>query len=164
MNRLSESKAVNRVYSILNCFSLIETELTNIKIVRKTGIPKATLHRLLYTMIDTGMLEKHDRTNTYSIGPTIYEFGNLYRASTDLMQASEKIIKVINDLTKEVVSITKLFKNNVIIVLRVESLSSIRWPMQVVRAQRLNNQGVKSNQGVKANQGVENTVFTSFCA
>ena len=80
------------------------------------------------------------------------------------MQASEKILKVINDLTKEVVSITRLFKNNVIIILREESLSSIRWPMQVVRAQRLNNQGVKSNQGVKANQGVENTVFTSFCA
>lgn len=120
-----------KIIRLFKAFSLTEPELTASEIWQRTKIPISTLYRLLNNLKEERWLEKNSRTERYCIGDALYMVGNLYTSSTGLVRASEPIIKVVNELTNEAVSIVVRDKKNVAIILREESKFSIRWAVHV---------------------------------
>jgi len=122
---------VIRVISVLDCFSRFEPELSAADIRRKTGISKATLHRILITLTDRRLLEKNQKTGMYKIGPELYTLGSLYLSTTDVLKAAEPVIKELNDLTGEAVNISIFDKGYVTLILKEEAKSVFRFAVRI---------------------------------
>ncbi len=122
---------VIRVISVLDCFSRFEAELSAADIGRKTGISKATLHRILTTLTNRRLLEKNQKTRMYKIGPELYTLGSLYLSTTDVLKAAEPVIKELNDLTGEAVNISIFDRGYVTLILKEEAKSVFRFAVRI---------------------------------
>jgi DNA-binding IclR family transcriptional regulator len=58
---------------ILGAFTIDETELSLAELVRRTGIPKTTLHRICHVLITYGFLERAD--GRYRLSMRLFELG-----------------------------------------------------------------------------------------
>lgn len=122
---------VIRVISVLDCFSRFEPELSAADIRRKTGISKATLHRILITLTNRRLLDKNQKTGMYKIGPELYTLGSLYLSTTDVLKGAEPVIKELNDLTGEAVNISIFDKGYVTLIMKEETKSIFRFSVRI---------------------------------
>ncbi|WP_213544693.1 IclR family transcriptional regulator [Vannielia litorea] len=67
--------ALARGLEVLRCFRPAETELTNQEIAARTGLPKATISRLTYTLRRLDYLVHSERNGTYRLGPGVLALG-----------------------------------------------------------------------------------------
>ncbi|MCO6381554.1 MAG: IclR family transcriptional regulator [Vannielia sp.] len=67
--------ALARGLEVLRCFRPSETELTNQEIAARTGLPKATISRLTYTLRKLDYLVHSERGGTYRLGPGVLALG-----------------------------------------------------------------------------------------
>lgn len=72
----SDPGAVERLLSVLDCFSEDEPALTAAEIAARTNIPLSTLHRLLRTLVEKRMLVRVPQ-HAYTIGPKLWQYGEL---------------------------------------------------------------------------------------
>lgn len=124
------NKSVFKVLSVMCSFSPKETELSAAEIYRKAGFPKTTVHRLLGTLTEIGFLEKNT-IGKYRIGPRLYFLGSLYLSGTDVLKAAEPVIKLINDLTGEAVSVGILDDGNLTLVMKEQSKHAFRFAAHI---------------------------------
>ena len=122
---------VTRVISVLESFSSLEPELSAADIHRRTGISKATLHRILTTLTQKRLLEKNHKMGTYSIGPELYIIGSLYLSTTDILKAAEPVLQELNNLTKEAISLSILDKDYNTIIMNKEAKSMVRFSVNI---------------------------------
>ena len=124
-------KSIRRAISVLKCFTPQELELSGTEVAHKVGIHKTTAHRMLATLSEYGLLERNLKTGKYRVGPTLYVLGSLYLSTTDVLIAAEPVIKALNDMTGENVSLGILDKCNVILIMREESHYLFRWAVHI---------------------------------
>lgn len=124
-------KSVLRVVSVLKSFGPDNLELSAAEIRRKAGIPKTTVYRILPSLDASGFLEHSPETGKYRIGPGLYMLGSLYLATTDILKAAEPVVKTLNDLSGEAVSVSILDKDTVIFVMTRESKYAFRLHVHV---------------------------------
>ncbi len=67
--------ALARGLDVLRAFKRGEIELTNTDISERTGLPKATVSRLTYTLVKLDYLVANARTGTYRLGPGVMRLG-----------------------------------------------------------------------------------------
>ena len=120
-------RSILRVVSVLKSFTPDKLELSAADISREVGIPKATTHRMLAALIKGGLLDRNTETGKYRIGPGLYIMGILYLSTTDILKAAQPVIKTLNDLTNETVTMGIFDKGNVIVVMKEESKNAFRF-------------------------------------
>jgi len=84
---------LGRAFEVLGCFSHRDREMSLTEIVRATGMPKATVYRLLQELIRLGALERV--AARYRVGLRMFELGQLAHPSTVL---HEKAVPLLSDL------------------------------------------------------------------
>jgi len=131
METTNSIRLVSRVISILKSFSPNEPELGVTEIASRTGIHKATTHRILISLAQGGLLERNSRTSKYRIGPATYIMGSLYLSTTDIQTAAETVIQELNELTGEAVSMSILDRGNVILMITKESKYAFRLHVHI---------------------------------
>jgi DNA-binding IclR family transcriptional regulator len=67
--------ALARGLELLRCFTPGETLLGNQDLAVKTGLPKATVSRLTYTLTKLGCLKKHSTSGKYQLDVGVLAFG-----------------------------------------------------------------------------------------
>ena len=67
--------ALARGLDVLRCFRRNETDLTNTDISERTGLPKATVSRLTYTLCKLDYLVADTRTGTYRLSAGVLQLG-----------------------------------------------------------------------------------------
>ena len=120
-----------RVVSVLKSFSLDETELGPADLARKLKIPRSTAFRILSNLAVYGFLDNNPKTGKYSIGPALYALGSLYLGTTDIVKASEPVIKVLNNLTEEAIQVGIYDKGNIVFIMREETQYAFRFSHHV---------------------------------
>ncbi len=120
-------KSLRRAVSVLKCFTPEQPELSGSEVAHKLGIHKTTAHRMLATLAEDGLLDRDGKTGKYMIGPALYAMGSLYLSTTDVVKTAEPVVKVLNDLSGEVVNIGIRDKQNVIVVMKEESNYPVRF-------------------------------------
>jgi DNA-binding IclR family transcriptional regulator len=125
------SSSALRVASILESFMQGETELTAAEISRKVGLPKSTVHYVLVSLITSGLLMKNENSGKYAVGPKLFVIGSFYLSNIDVTKIAEPVVKTLNDLTNEGVSIGILNEGNMLRVLREESKNPIKYNMPI---------------------------------
>lgn len=80
----SSIKSLTKVLQVLECFSHRDANLTPAEIAARTGLPRATTHRLVSSLRDIGLLEQNGRRDTYKLGMKLFQLGSLVLANLDL--------------------------------------------------------------------------------
>ncbi|UBH04768.1 hypothetical protein K8P10_000279 [Leucobacter sp. Psy1] len=76
---------LDRALRVLDCFTEDELELTAVDIGRRTGLASSTLHRLLATLVERGLLARVPGKR-YAIGTRLWELGELAPVSVRLRE------------------------------------------------------------------------------
>lgn len=70
-------QSVRKAIDILSLFSLTRPQLGITEISRSIGLPKATVHGIVKTLVSQGFLSQDSDTNKYCLGLKIYELGSI---------------------------------------------------------------------------------------
>ncbi|WP_070157615.1 IclR family transcriptional regulator [Sphingobium phenoxybenzoativorans] len=69
--------ALSRGLDVLRCFRYGEEPLTNQEIARRTGLPRPTISRIVYTLRELGYLAYFPNSRTYGLGGSTYILGEV---------------------------------------------------------------------------------------
>jgi DNA-binding IclR family transcriptional regulator len=70
-------QSVRKAIDILSLFSLTKPQLGITEISKSIGLPKATVHGIVKTLVAQGFLSRDNDTNKYCLGLKIYELGSI---------------------------------------------------------------------------------------
>ena len=126
MSTVKSNKSLLKAISIIKVFSHEKPELGPSEISREIGMPTATTHRILATLLKGGLLEKNPTTGKYRIGPEFYLIGNLYLETTDILRIADPVMETLNELTGEAVNLSMFDKGNITLVMKKESKHAFR--------------------------------------
>lgn len=84
--------ALARGLELLRCFRRGERTLANRDFVARTGLPKATVSRLTYTLTQLGYLEHVPSRNQYALGAGILALGYAYLSGLPVREAARPLM------------------------------------------------------------------------
>jgi IclR family acetate operon transcriptional repressor len=115
-----------RVAQVLTVFAGGERWLGVSEIARRLDLGKAVVHRILQTLVDTGLLAYDAQTRLYSLGPTALSLGRNASRDSDLRAAGMPVISHLAAVTGETTTLTALLGHNRYYVGQIESSQPIR--------------------------------------
>lgn len=120
-------QAVMRAFRILDAIAALGGEATLTEIARTTALKTSTCHHLLATLIQSGYAAKRRGTRSYVLGSRILSLSNLCLKEINLPQRAQRIIETLNVQTREAVQLAVLQGDDLVTVMRKETL----WPIRV---------------------------------
>jgi len=117
----------------MNLLDMVVTEgpLRFAELEEMSGIPKATLHRLLNELADERLIQLDDRSLTWSAGYRILEMANCIWTRSDIRVLARDQLLALNALSGETVQIAVLADTHVVVIDHVESTKSVRHSISV---------------------------------
>lgn len=97
---------LERAFRVLCAYGPADRKLTLAEMTRRTGIPKATVHRLAGELIELGMLE--GERGVYRLGMRMFELGQLVPLQRDLREAALPFMQDLFEATHETVHLAVL--------------------------------------------------------
>jgi len=107
---------MEKAMATVNLVAEATRPLTFTDLVRRTGLPKATLHRILATLLGQGLLRIEPRDRTYRLGLRILELAHRVWAEFDLRVAAEDELARLAEATGETIRLGVLEGADVIVV------------------------------------------------
>lgn len=125
--------ALARGLEVLRAFRANETELSNTDIARRTGLPKATVSRLTYTLCQLEYLVADPRSGAYRLGPGVLQLGFGVLSG---MEIGARAGPVLEDLTRGpnsyiTAALGERFRDQVIYVAVGQSSEDVALSMHV---------------------------------
>lgn len=122
----TEVKGVKRALVVLSCFTLDVPELSLIEICSRTGLPKATVHRLLATLAQTNFVVQDPATSKYRLGYKVMVMGAIARSQINYLNKAEPIFRELVSDIDETVAVASLDGDHHVCTLVVEPERSVR--------------------------------------
>jgi DNA-binding IclR family transcriptional regulator len=119
-------KAVRRALDIMSCFSLETPELGLIEICAQTGLPKATAHRLLATLLQQEYLVQDPDSCSYRLGPRFLVMGAIARSQINYLKKAEQVFHELVADIDETIAVASLDGDHHVCSLVVEPERSVR--------------------------------------
>jgi IclR family KDG regulon transcriptional repressor len=89
-------------------------------------LPKSSVHDILTTLHNEGLVEKDCERNHYSLGLRLFELGNLARANLELRRIATPFLRSLNEELDETVHLTILDGWEVLYIECFESVKQLR--------------------------------------
>jgi DNA-binding IclR family transcriptional regulator len=105
---------LERAFTILGAYGPADRKLTLAEMTRRTGIPKATVHRLAGELLELGVLE--GERGVYRIGMRMFELGQLVPLQRDLRNAALPFMQDLFEATHETVHLAVLDGTDVLYI------------------------------------------------
>ena len=97
--------ALTNGFRILESITAAKTGLTFSEIVDATGIPKASVHRLLREMVELAVLAYDDTTRSYQGGLMLASLGASVTANYDVRRIVRPHLEALHEVTRSVVTL-----------------------------------------------------------
>lgn len=131
MSTQNNVKSVVRAIKIIECFSQSEFELDLSEIVHKTKLPKATVHRILATLKNGGLVDQDPENRKYKLSLKLFELGSLVFGRLKLREVALPLIEELSKESGETVHLGILDKDEVISIEKVDSSFSLRHSIYI---------------------------------
>ncbi|MCO6187906.1 IclR family transcriptional regulator [Rhizobium sp. L1K21] len=95
------STTVAKALSLLNFFSEVEPELGLSELARRSGLDKATVHRMLVTMCDQGLLEQRGNARLYRLGAGVLRLARIRETAFPMTSVYQNSIDVLSSTIGE---------------------------------------------------------------
>lgn len=122
----SPIRVISRAVEILDCF--IETSNSHgiSELSRRTRLSKSTVHHVVRTLVDTGLLASDGSSRRYRLGPKVAQLSRAFVESTDLRELALPAMTEVRDLTDETVTLYVRVGDERVIIAQVESTQGVR--------------------------------------
>ncbi|NBP08187.1 MAG: hypothetical protein EBU76_06890, partial [Gammaproteobacteria bacterium] len=101
-----QSRAVTRLFSVLDQLSVAPQPVSNLDLSRATGAPPSSTHRLLGKICELGYLARDPYTATYIVTPLLTELASRLAQAGGHSPALLGLMKALRDLTGGTVSVS----------------------------------------------------------
>ncbi|MDV7142013.1 IclR family transcriptional regulator [Tropicimonas sp. TH_r6] len=95
-------------------------------LARATGIPVASMHRILATLKASDMVEFSDTLQKWFIGTQAFRIGNAYLNRSNIVEAARPIMRELSEQTGETCNLAVENSGDVVFLCQVESDNPIR--------------------------------------
>ena len=120
------NKSFEKMFAVLELFSMDRTTLSISEIQKETDFPKSTIFRILNTMEAFNFIEQNQENHRYALGFKFFQLGSIYQGNLDFREAALPIMKKIVENTSETVELNILDNADRICVEKVDSPLDIR--------------------------------------
>lgn len=107
MSESTKVKSLSKAITILDVLSTESNGISLNRISEKTGYPKSTVHALLSTMRDRGVV-KQNENGAYALGIKLFEYGCAVSRGMDITTVSRPYLEKLSSLTGANAVITML--------------------------------------------------------
>ena len=97
--------ALARGLSVLQCFKPHERWLPHQEIVRRTGLPSATVSRLAFTLVSLGYLKHRSSAGEYALSAAVLALGFSMLTGCDLGRVAQPFMQTLADVSRAAVSL-----------------------------------------------------------
>jgi DNA-binding IclR family transcriptional regulator len=124
-------RSIERAVKILDCFLLAPGALGISELSRQTQLSKSTVHHLVTTLVETGLLAPDGPSRLYRLGPKVAQLGTAFGESTDLRDLVLPTLTELRDLTDETVTLHVKVGDQRVVMAQVVSTQGIRRVLEV---------------------------------
>ena len=118
-------KSLLKVVEILECFSIMDRQLSVTEIAQRTGIPKSTVHRLIDSAKVVGLLDQDGNRERYRLGLKLFELGSTVLMNMDLVPEARPFVESLAKLSGENVHLGVFDGTHVVFVEKTARASSV---------------------------------------
>lgn len=119
-------QTVIKALATLRLFTIEREWLGVREVARLLDLNTATVHNLLRTLADTGLVEQHAETKKYRLGLGIVRLAGTKLAQLDVVTAASGPMKDLLDKTRETISLAVLYGDELLYVAKMESPQQVR--------------------------------------
>ncbi|WP_142781841.1 IclR family transcriptional regulator [Agrobacterium sp. T29] len=101
----NSAASLTRGLEILRAFTADDATLGNQDLIDRTGLPKATVSRLTYTLVGLGYLHYDEMLGRYSIGPATVSLGYSALSSSPVIHMARPLMQELADETGAAVAL-----------------------------------------------------------
>ncbi len=99
-------KSIVKMMAIIDCFSTLQRKLSVTEIAKKTKMPRGTVHRIVHTMRDLGLIEQEKQRDQYRLGMKLFEIGTTVLANMDLHREAKSSVEALTKASGETVHLS----------------------------------------------------------
>ena len=127
----SKLSAIEKTLEILVTFADVDHEVGTVEISELTGIHKATVSRILASLLDYGMVSQSDETKKYCLGPLAYRLGRSQssQAISAFASLARRHIDELRDSLSESISLEVWAEHTSVACYLAESKNPLRVAM-----------------------------------
>lgn len=108
--------AIGRGAAILRCFEQGERHLGNRDIVRRTGLPKATVSRLTYTLSALGLLSYSESREKYALGTAVLSLAHAFLRANDVLSVARPLMRELAESTQAAVMLGEADRGRMVLL------------------------------------------------
>ena len=129
----SKIQTLERMVSILDCFSLDKPALGVREVARKTTLSPSTTGRIMAYMKEMGILNQDPETHLYMMGSKVLAWAGIYMVTNDVRTVALPVMVRLQEQTRETISLYILEGSERVCVERLESPETVRIVARVGR-------------------------------
>lgn len=118
-------QALDRALDLLDLLAS-RSGLTLSEIADQAGQPPSTVHRVLHTLAQRGMVESDPTTQAWNIGPATFRLGSAFMRRSGIVERARPILRALMEHTGETANLGILQGDHVLFVSQVETQETIR--------------------------------------
>lgn len=122
--------AVKRALSLLDLFSESRPEVGLSDAARLSGHDKATVHRLLNTLREAGLIEQSAGSKLYRLGPAVLHLARLREATFPVIAVVQPMLDALAEVTGETAHCSLYTNNALAVIATTESKKANRVSMR----------------------------------
>lgn len=116
-----------RLFTLLEAISVKDSFFTLQSLVRETGLPKPTLHRMLQLLEEVGVLQRQGDGRHYTTGPRLRRLAEKVLMNSTLHGARNSVLRELVNVVGESCNITAFCGSDVVYLDRVETDAPLRF-------------------------------------
>jgi DNA-binding IclR family transcriptional regulator len=120
------TQSVDRALALLRLLSSVESDLTLNDFVRETGLHKSTVHRLLASLQEAGLVQRDASTARYRLGLELIALGGHVLGRIEVLRIADPHARRLADLTQETVNIGIRHKNDILNIEQIPGPNLVR--------------------------------------
>ncbi|MFD1883363.1 IclR family transcriptional regulator [Paracoccus pacificus] len=119
------AKSFFKMARVLDCFSRTQGSLSLTDIVARTGMPRTTVHRIVASLREIGMIDQDGRRGDYRLGLRMFHYGSVVLANLDLNRHARHHVQNLHQVTGEIVHL-HMFDGSQMACIEREEMGDIR--------------------------------------
>lgn len=129
-SRDAGAKSLRKMALVLDSFTRKKPSLTVGEISEATGLPKTTVHRIVASLRDVGLLDQDGRRQGYRLGMKMFHYGSSVLESLDTPTRAHPHIAKLQQLTGEIIHFHMFDGHQMVCVEREEMVASSLTTLQ----------------------------------
>ncbi|WP_182667811.1 IclR family transcriptional regulator [Marilutibacter penaei] len=108
--------AIGRAAAILRCFEHGDRRLGNRDLALQTGLPKATVSRLTYTLAALGFLSYSEKHENYALGTSVLSLAHAYMRGNDVLSVARPLMRELAEHTRSAVMLGEADRGRMVLL------------------------------------------------